>query len=645
MALLTLQDLSINLSDHKLFDKANINIHKGERVALIGRNGTGKSTLLKLIAKQINPDEGVITTAPGIKIAYLNQSNLENLDQLPNQKNQTIFELVAQGLGELGNLHTKYQELLNIIEQDPSTENLALLSQYQQKIDESDSWDISQQIDSIINKIKLNPQALISSLSGGERRKALIAQAFASNPDLILLDEPTNHLDLESIIWLEKFILDYSQNNSKSFIIITHDRKFMQNTATAILDIDYGKVRRWSGNYQTYLKQKDEALNAQKLEEARFDKKLKEEEVWIRQGIKARRTRNEGRVRALQKMRQQRVERRQDIGQVNLSANAQKKSGKIIFELENLSYSYTKDNKQTTIFKDLTTQIINGDKIGLIGPNGSGKSTLIKCILSQLNPSAGSVKTGSKIQVAYFDQQRDQIDDTKTVAENISPGSNTVTIDGKEVHIISYLKNFLFSPQRARSLAKVLSGGERNRLLLARIFCQPNNVLILDEPTNDLDCETLDLLEELILNYEGTVLLVSHDREFLNNVVTSLWIINPTSHRVQEYIGGYDDYLTYTNNNKTNNNKTNNQTNKTKPPKPNHTPNQPLNHAQRKELAKLPQIIDKLEQNQQNITNQLNQHNLYKTDLNKFNQLKLELDNIEQELELKYKLWEDLENS
>jgi ABC transport system ATP-binding/permease protein len=636
MALLTLRDVALNVSNMPLFEDVNISIHKGERIALIGRNGVGKSSLLKIIAGLTPADNGMIDLEANTKAAYLAQSNLDILQG-------SVFDIIAQGLGAAGKLQIEYENILLKVEQDPSDANLQDLGACQQKLDAKDAWDTKNQIDAIISKVGLDPHADIKGLSGGTQRKVLIAQTFVNNPDLVLLDEPTNHLDIEAIIWLEKFILDYG----KSFIIITHDREFMQNLATDIIDIDYGMVRKWSGNYQTYLRQKDEALNAQLKDQTRFDKKLKEEEVWIRQGIKARRTRNEGRVRALEKMRDERAVRREYTGKANINAQAMSKSGKLVFEVKDLGYEYTdSDNNKSRIFKNFTTDIARGDKIGLIGPNGSGKSTLLKCILGELNPTEGSVRHGSKLEIAYFDQLRAQIDEEKTVADNVSDSAEQVTVNGKSMHIISYLKDFLFSAERARSPAKVLSGGEKNRLLLARLFTKPNNVLVLDEPTNDLDCETLDLLEELLLNYTGTVLLVSHDRAFLNNITTSLWVIDQNSHNVLEYIGGYDDYLNNTKTQKPISNqkskksdnksakKLDNQDNKTK---------SKISFSEQKELAKLPALIEKLEQEKQDITSILNDPTLYQTDPDKFKKLQNKLVECDQNITKAYARWEELE--
>ena len=641
MALLTLRNLALNVSNQPLFDDVNISIHQGERIALIGRNGVGKSSLLKLIARVTSPDDGSIEVSAGIKIAYLDQSNFHKISG-------NVFDIIAKGLGKSGELQIKYENILKKIEENPSDNNLKALANCQQELDAADAWDTKTQIDSILTKMDLDPHADISNLSGGMKRKVLIAQTFVNNPDLILLDEPTNHLDIEAIIWLEKFIIDYGNKYNKSFIVVTHDRKFMQNICTDIIDIDYGKVRKWNGNYHTYLKQKDEALNAEQKEQARFDKRLKEEEVWIRQGIKARRTRNEGRVRALKKMRDERAMRRDRIGNAKISNQTEKKSGKLVFEIKDLGYIY---NNNKIIFKNFTTDIMRGEKIGLIGPNGSGKSTLIKCLLNQIQPTQGSVKCGTELQIGYFDQLRAQIDDEKTVAENVGLGSDHLNINGKETHIISYLKDFLFSPERSRSPAKVLSGGEKNRLLLARLFSLPNNLLILDEPTNDLDCETLDLLEEILINYTGTVLLVSHDREFLNNVATSIWVINPDSHEISEYIGGYDDYeKTVISQKKANNNikqKTSKNLNSNSSSSSNsnsNSLNKSFSNKHKKELEKLPALIEKLESQKQDIYNQLNNPDLYKNNPEKMQSLQQEIDTLDKEIQEKYDRWEELEN-
>lgn len=495
MALLSLQGVCFAWSGEPLLDHVDLEINPGERIGLLGRNGTGKSTLMKIIAGEVVPDEGIVKTAVDTRIGRLEQ-------EVPAGSSSTVRELVTQGLGE----HA------------PAVE----------------AWEAEQSVQQVLSRMGLDGERDFATLSSGMKRRALLAQALVRQPDILLLDEPTNHLDIESISWLEHFL----QNFSGTLLFVTHDRMFLQALATRILEIDRGRLFDWTCDYATFLQRKQLLLDAEEKQNALFDKKLAQEEVWIRQGIKARRTRNEGRVRALKKMREERRQRREKIGNVRMQAGAAERSGHLVMEAKNVSFAY--DGQ--TIIRDFSTLITRGEKVGIIGPNGAGKSTLLKLILGQLQPTSGKIRLGTNLQVIYFDQLREQIDENKTVVENVGEGQETLEFNGKRQHIYGYLQDFLFTPERARRLARDLSGGERNRLMLARIFKRPSNVMVLDEPTNDLDAETLELLEELVMNYPGTVLLVSHDRAFLNNVVTSTLVFTGGG-EVREYDGGYDDYI------------------------------------------------------------------------------------------------------
>lgn len=527
MLLMTLRNICLGYGDKLLLDQANLTINSGEKIALIGRNGVGKSTLLKLINQEITQDSGEIEGNPGLITAKLVQ-------EVPTDFHGTIYDIVAQSLADIGELLIKHQHMTLALADDSSDKILHELHDLQQKIEANDAWKWHQRVEKVISIMQLKPDTDVSVLSGGMRRRVLIAKALVTDPDILLLDEPTNHLDIESIIWLEKFV----QSFQKTIIMISHDRMFVEKLANRIIEIDQGKLFRWDCNYPTYLERKEAQLAALEKEENLFDKKLAEEEVWIRQGIKARRTRNEGRVRSLKKMRDERQQRRKPIGQAKIHRHKHDDSGHKVFECHKVNYAYD----ERPIINDFSCKILRGDKVGIIGQNGCGKSTLLKLLQGRLQPQSGKIKTGTNLTVAYFDQQREQIDDKLAVMDNVCEASDFVEINGKSKHVLSYLRDFLFTPERARAPASVLSGGERNRLLLARLFTKPCNVLIMDEPTNDLDSETLDLLEEHLLAYTGTLLLVSHDRSFINNVVTSTLVFEGDG-QVNEYIGGYDDYL------------------------------------------------------------------------------------------------------
>jgi ATP-binding cassette subfamily F protein uup len=521
MPLLCLRDIAINVGFPLLLDGVEFSIEPGERVGLIGRNGEGKSTLLKIIQGLIIPDRGNVEYSTGCTVATLPQ-------EVPNNLHGTIYDVVAAGLKDIGKVLARYHHL--ILEAHPDMDEMHDL---QQKIEAHHGWSFQQKIETVLSRLELDGDIDFASCSGGLKRRVLLAQALVQNPSLLLLDEPTNHLDVATIEWLENTLLQHQG----ALLFITHDRAFLQKVATRIIEIDRGKLTSWPGNYQMYLERKAAALQSEEKAWSEFDKKLAQEEVWIRQGVKARRTRNEGRVRALEQMRFERNQRRNRQGDVQLKINTGASSGKQVLLVENIDYAFA----DKVIVKDFSITLGRGDKVGIIGPNGCGKTTLLRLLLGELQPQRGTIKPGTQLQVVYFDQQRAQLNEEKTAIDNLEIGSDSVTVNGKTQHVMSYLQDFLFSPQRARMQVKQLSGGERNRLLLARLFLRPSNVLVMDEPTNDLDMETLELLEEILMDYQGTLLLISHDREFLNHIATSTLVFEGDG-VVTEYIGGYDDW-------------------------------------------------------------------------------------------------------
>ncbi|WP_168016526.1 ATP-binding cassette domain-containing protein [Halomonas salinarum] len=522
MTLLRLEQLQLAYGPQVLLNGADLVLERGERLALVGRNGTGKSTLLKLISGEVLADGGSLWRAPGLKIGVLEQD-------LPNASGETIFDVVAQGLPEAGSLLAEYHHL--IMDPDP---DMARMERLQTQIESIDGWSFHQRIDTVLTRLGLPADDAMEALSGGWRRRVALARALVAEPDLLLLDEPTNHLDLDTIAWLEEQLTSFNG----AVLFITHDRAFLSRLATNILELDRGRLGRYPGDYAKYQEQKTHELEVEARENAEFDKKLAQEESWIRQGIKARRTRNEGRVRALEQMRRERGQRRERQGKANLSVDTGERSGKQVVELKGVSQAFGSDY----VVRDLSLEIQRGDRIGLIGRNGAGKTTLLKILLGELEPQEGTVKLGTKMQVAYFDQLRAGLEPEKTVYDNVAQGSDRVSVGGRDRHVISYLQDFLFTPERARQPVKALSGGESNRLLLAKLFTQPANVLVLDEPTNDLDVETLELLEELLLDFDGTLLLVSHDRAFMDNVVTGVLAFEGDG-IVREYVGGYSDWV------------------------------------------------------------------------------------------------------
>ncbi|SBS35321.1 ABC transporter ATP-binding protein uup [Marinomonas aquimarina] len=523
MSLLTLDQVSVAFGHHPLLSKVSFSAEAGERVAIIGRNGAGKSTFLKIIAGEVIPDEGVIRVEGGMRVAQLPQ-------ELPEANNKTVREVVSEGGGDIHQLMQRYNELLADFDDAHHDE----LARIQNELDKRQGWDLDQRVNHMIQRLALPADKLMSELSGGWRRRVILAQALLSNPDVLLLDEPTNHLDVPTIEWMESQLKQFRG----LILFITHDRRFLENLANRIIELDRGNMLSFSGNLSAFLDFKEKLLEEEERANALFDKKLAEEEAWIRQGIKARRTRNEGRVRALKTLREERKERVNRQGTAKMTLDSKEKSGKLVAEFTQVAHSFG----DKVILKPMDLVVNRGDRIGLIGPNGCGKSTFLKILLGQLSPEQGTVRQGTKLEIAYFDQLRDQLDLEKTVADNVGEGKDTIEVNGQNRHIIGYLQDFLFPPERARTPVKALSGGERNRVLLAKLFTKSANLLVLDEPTNDLDVETLELLEELLMNYDGTLLLVSHDRAFLDNVVTST-IAFEGEGKVQEYVGGYEDWI------------------------------------------------------------------------------------------------------
>ncbi len=527
MALLSLKDVSFTYGGRNLLETVTVQIERGDRVGLLGRNGCGKSTLMKLINGELNPDNGEIVREPGLRVGRL-------IQEVPTSSASAVQDVIAEGLGAEGALLARYHALCVQLGQKSTKAIEDELHQIEHELNQRGGWDLQAKVDRVLSQMSLDGAAQFSTLSSGMRRRVLLAQALVSEPDLLLLDEPTNHLDIESIDWLEDFLLRYDG----TLLFVTHDRQFLRKLSTRIIEIDRGKLLDVACSYEAFQQRKEALLDAEAQQQALFDKKLAQEEVWIRQGVKARRTRSEARIRELVKMREQRRERLSRVGNVKMIVQEAERSGQLVTEAKSISFQYG----DKAIIRDFSTVIMRGDRVGLIGRNGAGKSTLLKLLLGQLQPTGGSLRIGTRVEVAYFDQLREQLDETKTAQENVSDGQDMLLINGVKKHVLGYLQDFLFSPERARTLVKYLSGGERNRLLLARLLTKPSNVLVLDEPTNDLDAETMELLEEMLGSYPGTVLLVSHDREFLNNVVTSTFAFEDDGH-VREYNGGYDDWL------------------------------------------------------------------------------------------------------
>ena len=525
MSLISMHGAWLSFSDAPLLNNAELHIEDNERVCLVGRNGAGKSTLMKILNRELGLDDGRIIYEQDLVVARLQQDPPRNVEG-------SVYDFVAEGIAEQAVYLKRYHDISHLVITDPSDKNLQELANVQEQLDNHGLWQLESRINEVLEQLGLQADTELASLSGGWLRKAALGRALVSAPRVLLLDEPTNHLDIETIDWLEGFLKSFKG----TIIFISHDRSFIRNMATRIVDLDRGKLVTYPGNYDQYLLEKEEALRVEELQNAEFDRKLAQEEVWIRQGIKARRTRNEGRVRSLKAMRNERSARREVMGSAKMQVEEASRSGKIVFEMEDVNYQV--DGK--VLVKDFSAQVQRSDKIAMIGPNGCGKTTLLKLMLGQLQADSGRIHVGTKLEVAYFDQHRAELDPDKTVMDNLAEGKQEVMVNGKPRHVLGYLQDFLFHPKRAMTPVRALSGGERNRLLLARLFLKPSNLLILDEPTNDLDVETLELLEELIDGYQGTVLLVSHDRQFVDNTVTECWIFEGNG-RIGRYVGGYHD--------------------------------------------------------------------------------------------------------
>ncbi|EGQ9053956.1 ABC transporter ATP-binding protein [Vibrio parahaemolyticus] len=633
MALLTIHNAQLAFGDHPLLDRAEFALQENERVCLVGRNGAGKSTLMKVLAGDILLDDGKIQITQDVVVSRLEQDP-------PRNQEGTVYEYVSGGLAEIGEQLKIYHDLLDLVAQDPSEKNINRLAKIQGQLDHSNAWRFDDRVKNVLSALKLSPDTLLRDLSGGWQRKAALARALVCDPDVLLLDEPTNHLDVTTIEWLENFLKDFKG----SIIFISHDRAFIKSMATRIVDLDRGQLSSFPGDYDNYLLEKEEMLRVEEMQNAEFDKKLAQEEVWIRQGIKARRTRNEGRVRALKKLREERRDRREVQGKVNLNIDDASRSGKIVFEAENVSFAY--DGKQ--IVDNFSFNIMRGDRIALIGPNGCGKSTVLKLLLGQLEAQSGRLHCGTKLEVAYFDQYREILDPEKTVIDNLADGKQEVMVGGRQRHALSYLQDFLFAPKRARTPVKALSGGEKNRLLLARILLKPNNLLILDEPTNDLDIETLELLEEMLANYQGTLLLVSHDREFVDNTVTTSWIFEGDG-VIEEFVGGYHDAkqqrdqalaVRFSTEKPAKKEKVVEETPKTTQPKNN---SKKLSYKLQRELEALPAKLEQLESDIETLQEQVNDPEFFAKPVEQTQPVLEQLAALEQELEIAFERWEELE--
>lgn len=602
MALISMRDLKLAFGGPLLLDGANLQVESGERICLVGRNGTGKTSLLRILHGDLVPDSGEIFRQKGLKTALLPQ-------EVPQDLHGAVFDIVAGGLDSTN-------------------------TEPQRASADSEGWRNQQRLQRVLSQLDLGPAAEVQGLSAGLKRRVLLAKGLVCEPDLLLLDEPTNHLDIDAIAWLEDFLLRFVG----TLVFVTHDRMFLRKVATRIVELDRGSLVSWACDYDTYRERREAALEVEASHWQKFDKKLAEEEAWIRQGVKARRTRNEGRVRALRELREARRRRRERTGSAKLRVQEAERSGKLVIEAEEVSYGY---DPATPVVRNFSTFILRGDKVGVIGPNGSGKTTLLRILTGELQPQQGAVRHGVHLQMAYFDQLRAQLDEDRSVAENVGEGNDTILFNGRPRHIMGYLRDFLFTPERARSPVRILSGGERNRLLLAKLFSIPSNLLILDEPTNDLDTETLELLEELLLDYPGTLLLVSHDRTFINNVVTSTLVMEADG-RVGEYVGGYDDWLRQ-------------RTPEPPPavkksavraaqPKPKRENRPTLGYKEKRELESLPQQIELLEEEQKVLYQTLSDPNFYRRPSLEIAKAKARLEAIEQQLAAAYERWEELEN-
>ncbi|CAN5697768.1 ATP-binding cassette domain-containing protein [soil metagenome] len=638
MPLLTLQDVGLAYGHLPLFEEADLQIDAGERIALIGRNGTGKSSLLRVLSGEVPPDTGDIWREPALRISRLDQD-------VPAAGTHSVFEEVASGLGDLGAIVAEYHRAAVRLADSHDTADLARLGELQHALEERDGWSIEQKVELVISRLSLPADRRMVELSGGWRRRVLLARALVSEPQLLLLDEPTNHLDIDAIRWLEEHLQTYPG----AILFVTHDRAFLSAIATRIVELDRGRLTSWPGSYATYLQKKEAALEAEARELNRLDKKLQKEEAWLRQGVRARRTRNEGRVRALMALRADRAAHRSLGGTVRLAVDDAQSSGKLVFEGKRV----TKAFGSVPVIRDYSGRIVRGDRVGLIGPNGSGKTTLLRMLVGEIEPDSGEVRRGARLQIAYFDQQREALDPDVTVADSVNEGNTTVTINGQPRHIVGYLADFLFPRERAHSPVRSLSGGERNRLMLARLFARPANVLILDEPTNDLDIETLELLEELIGAFDGTVLLVSHDRAFLDNIVTSTLAFEGEG-KVTEYVGGWEDYLRQSRSLQAGSRETPLVAVRSNPAADRddvaagitgegRPARRKLTFKEARELDRLPAAIESLEEEQARLRAEVEAPDFYKAGADRMRAVVARADEVARELERLLKRWVELE--
>ncbi len=624
MPLITLKDVSVSFGAEPVLDHADFSLARGERICLLGRNGAGKSTLMKLINRELVADSGEISRKRGLVIGRLDQ-------EVESSLSGCVHDVVADGVDQLGDLLKEYQHLSRQLETGDSPRDMAALADVQHRLEAAGGWHLQARVQTVLSRLELTGEQPFATLSGGRKRRVLLARALVAQPELLLLDEPTNHLDLDSILWLEDFLLDYPG----TLLFVTHDRAFLRRLATRIVELDRGRLRSWPGDYDQWLQRREQALASEVTENARFDRKLANEEIWSRQGIKARRTRNEGRVRALQAMRDQRSARRQQAGRVEAGLNTAEASGRRVIAAHSIGYRYG----DQVLFADFSCTILRGDKVGIIGPNGCGKTTLLQILLGERPPQQGQLELGTRLQIGYFDQFRSHLDPRRSVLDNLTDGASSITVNGRSRHVMSYLQDFLFEPDKARAPVSTLSGGERNRLMLARLFATPTNLLVLDEPTNDLDLETLELLEQLLVEYSGTLLLVSHDRWFLDNVITSSLVFGEDG-GLREYVGGYSDYLKQR--------PTVSSAMPRTPCPPATTRGEPrtrqrLSYREQRELDRLPQQIEVLEARQSALQQQLSDPNLYRQHSERVAELKQELETSELVLEQAYQRWEILE--
>lgn len=637
MDLVRISNAQLSFGLTPLLDKADFKVSAGERVCIVGRNGAGKSTLLKVLSGIIQLDDGDINQLKNLRVARLEQDPPRNIEQ-------SVFDYVAEALPDVAKLLRDYHHMSDIVGNDPSEANLTKLDRLQSELDIKDAWQFDSRVNTILTKLGLTPELQLAQLSGGWSRKAALARALVTLPDLLMLDEPTNHLDVASIEWLEDFLKEFEG----AIVFISHDRAFIRSLATRIVDLDRGTLTSYPGNYAQYLEAKEDALKVEEQQNALFDKKLAQEETWIRQGIKARRTRNEGRVRALKSLRQERKSRVNRQGNVDFSVSNAQKSGKVVFEAHNLHYTITDEyGNPKTLVEDFSTLVVRGDKIGLVGPNGIGKTTLIKLLMGDNVPTTGKVKQGVNLEIAYFDQYRNTLDEEKSVQENVAEGKQDIVVDGSSRHVLGYLQDFLFSPARARTPVKALSGGEKNRLLLAKLFLKPSNLLVLDEPTNDLDVETLELLEDILANYAGSVLIVSHDREFINNTVTSVFAFTGQG-GVTEVVGGYDDFQRWYAEKQQQKSQpvaapTEQDAPVTEQIKPEVKRTKKLSYKDQRELDLLPETVEKLEASIASFQTQVNDPAFFKKTAEETQQVLNQLQELESKLDAAFSRWEELE--